>query len=156
MRRSDSPSPSPQRFVPFAPRYRRRCCASTETTGPPRFPGKPRCVHALLLDPGVAPVPRHDGHGVLPSAILTASALLDVVFSGLDHTAYSARCLRFAATVARAQRKTRFRLVARPFAGRDRPAGFAQEGFSTSVLPHLMASPFPGLSLALQDLTPDG
>jgi len=86
-------------------------------------------VHALLLDPGVAPVPRHDGHGVLPSAILTASALLDVVFSGLDHTACSARCLRFAATVARAQRKTRFRLVARPFAGQDRPAGFAQEGF---------------------------
>ena len=52
-------------------------------------------------------------------------------------------------------RKTRFRLVARPFAGRDstaatrRPAGFDQEGFSRDVLLALhRASPFPGLSLA--------
>jgi hypothetical protein len=74
-------------------------------------------------------VPSQNDTGVLPSAILTASALLDVVLSGLDHTACSARCLRFAATVTHAQRKTRFRLVARPFAGRVRPAGFAQEGF---------------------------
>ena len=79
---------------------------------------------------------------------LNGVGLLDVVFSELDRSGLHARCLRFAALVTQTPRKTRFRLVARPFAGRDstrwvRIGRFLSRclGASTSCFPLPRASP---------------
>ena len=124
--RSDSLPSFPLHFVSFVPRYRRDALASlqrtagigvrwpglfsrspptglfsTETTGPPRFPDEPQCVHATVLRPrrsrAAKPERLHDA----AFRCLNGVGLLDVVFSGLDRSGLPARCLRFAAPVTR-------------------------------------------------------
>ena len=92
------------------------------TTGAPRFLENP-CDHALLSDPGGAPRQafgqvRFFGVSLWPSAVSKASASHDNHYLEARSHGLAARCLRFAARVAAAPRKTRSRLVA-SLAGRD-------------------------------------
>ena len=164
MRRSDSPSPVPPRFVAFAWRYPGRTRVSLprppgapaaglelvtrylppglaeKATGPPRFLGNPR-ERALFSDPGgiadARPLRRRDA---------AFRHLNDVGSREYDHFGAQShgpltRCLRFAARVAPAPRKTRFRLLAKLCrAGVGSPQG-PNERF-----PRYIASPFPKLS----------
>ena len=117
-------------------------------------------MHALLLDPGEAPVPSQNDTRGAAFRCRNHVGPLKAVLSGLHHTACNARCLRFAGTVTRDPRKTRFRLVARPFTERDSVRYSATRqvcsGRFQSLQRHVMTSPFPGLSLAQRDLTPLG
>lgn len=63
---------------------------------------------------------------MLPSVFLTTSAPAQTNFEAQSHSLH-ARCLRFAATVAHAPRKTRFRLVAHLGRTGFEPAGFHRE-----------------------------
>ena len=75
-------------------------------------------MRALLFDPDAASTRLALRAAVLPSAGPTTSAgTTKQYFEALSHSPH-ARCLRFAAPVARPPRKTRFRLAAR-LAGRD-------------------------------------
>ena len=85
--------------------------------GTSQVPGEPSYPHAPLSDPGGTLKPGHCGSEVLPSAMLTASASTILDFGALSR-GLRAPCLRFAARVTHAPRKTRFRLLA-SFAGGD-------------------------------------
>ena len=137
MRYSDSLSPIPPRSVAFAQQYQ-----LVETRGPPRFPGGPHCIHALLSDPGGIST---SGHGRMASpdsdyerfvardyrgpCLLHCSPtplqrvdtafrtspkrrLPQLTYFGAQSHGLHTRCLRFATRVTPMPRKTRFRLVA--------------------------------------------
>jgi hypothetical protein len=136
MRRSDSPSPIPPRFVAFAERYH-GCTrvsfpgppgapdtglelvtrylqpgSAVEAAGPPRFLGNP-CERVLLSDPGgitdARPLRRRDAAF---RHFKNVGSRDDDAFGAQSHGPF-ARCLRFAAPVARTPRKTRFRPLAK-------------------------------------------
>jgi len=83
---------------------------------------------------------------VLPSGSLTPWASCRFLNGARSHGSH-ARCLRFAATVARAPRKTRFRLYRWPWPGGVSSAGIHRE---VSAAAQLMASSSLRLGLAHQ------
>ena len=109
-------------------------------------------MHALLFDPGGMGYARPLRHVHAAFPRLESVGSRDAVISGLYHTAYTRAISSFVASVARALRKTRFRLVASLYrVGLTTPLGpsaLFQDGFPC----HL--SQVPRLLLAHQDLTP--
>jgi hypothetical protein len=99
-----------------------------ESYGPPRFLGNLR-VRALFFDPGgsFAPGLLLFGALLLPPPMSTASAPSHCKLSRLYRTALHTRCLRFAARVTPAPRKTRFPGGGQPFPGGLFPARFPRE-----------------------------
>ena len=91
------------------------------------MPREPSCAYALLYDPGGTDAPGHyDAPTRPPYCPTTRAPACNVSFEAQSH-GLSTRCLRFAAPVTRAPRKTRFRLPASS-AGRDwLPAGFQRK-----------------------------
>ena len=69
-------------------------------------------MHALLFDPGGMGYARPLRHVHAAFPRLESVGSRDAVISGLYHTAYTRAISSFVASVARALRKTRFRLVA--------------------------------------------
>jgi len=67
---------------------------------------------AMLFDPGRARAPGHYGARAVAFRSLESVGSPMTHLSGLYHTAFVTRCLRFAARVAPRPRKTRFQLVA--------------------------------------------
>ena len=76
-----------------------------------QVPGEPQSVHALLFDPGEMGHARSLRHVHAAFRCLERVDSRDAVISGLYHTAYTRAISSFVASVARALRKTRFRLV---------------------------------------------
>jgi hypothetical protein len=77
-----------------------------------QVPGEPQSVHALLFDPGGMGYARPLRHVYAAFRRLESVGSRDAVISGLYYTACTRAISSFAASVARALRKTRFRLVA--------------------------------------------
>ena len=129
MRRSDSPSPVPPRFVAFARRYPGctrvslpwppsakatdlelvtrylRPGFTEKVKGPPRFLGNPR-ERALFSDPGgiasARPLQRRDAAF---RSLNNVGSRESIHFGAQSHGLFT-HCLRFAAPVARTPRKT--------------------------------------------------
>jgi hypothetical protein len=103
-------------------------------------------MHALLSsDPGGTGAPGHLALAMLPSAPDTASAPTTSDF-GAQSLGLHLRCLRFAVTVTRTPRKTRFRAVASlTRAGLDPQDLFGKFPSDSS---HVISSPFPELCSA--------
>jgi hypothetical protein len=137
MRRSESPSPVPPRFVSFAWRYPGRIRVSLpwppdapvtglelvtrylppgicrEDDGASQVPGEPRGERALISDPGgtadARPWRRRDAAFRSNDNVGSREFLH---FGAQWHGPFTG-CLRFATPVARAPRKTRFRPLAK-------------------------------------------
>ena len=116
-----------------------------------QVPGEPRCVHALLLDPGGTSAPGPYGASVSPSAVLKTSAPAMRSFRGsITRPARSLSTLRSGSYPT--LRKTRFRWVANPFrAG----LGTRRAPYAISRRASRPAIPSDQAFLAHQDLTPD-
>jgi hypothetical protein len=122
--------------------------STTETTGSPRFLGNPPPT-CPALRPRWASVPSHSAlryrlprsrRRRLPSSAWVSH---DWHFGAPSHGLH-ARCLRFAARVTPAPRKTRSRLVASLGRTGLVPARFPSKGFRILFL--LLHSPFPGFA----------
>ena len=87
-------------------------------------PGEPHCAYALLSDPGGTDASGHyDASTRPPCRTTTKAPACNVSFEAQSH-GLGTRCLRFAAPVTRAPRKTRFRLPASSTGRVWPPAGF--------------------------------
>ena len=125
-RRSDFPPPLPLRFVSFARRYRRSPAAADDEAS--QVPGRTLCARAPALRPRwVRRARACSGRGptcrasMLPSAHFERRRLHDNSSFEAQSHGPRARCLRFAATVARGATATQDSLPAGgpPLAGRD-------------------------------------
>lgn len=147
MRCSESPPPVPPRFVAFAWRYPGRTRVSLpwspdapatglelvtrylppgvseKTTGPPRFLGDP-CERALFSDPGGIACARPSRRRDAAFRPVNNVGSRGYIRLGAQWHGPLTGCLRFAARVAPAPRKTRFRPLAKLYrAGVDTPQG---------------------------------
>ena len=148
IRRSESPPSLPPHFVAFVWRYPGRIRVSLprppdakavglelvtrylppgsaeKMAGPPRFLGNPEVDVPCSSTPAGSRAPGHLGAATRPSVTLTTSAPAGYSRLGAQWHGPLTGCLRFAARVAPAPRKTRFRLPARLYrAGVDTPQG---------------------------------